>query len=199
MDAKEYFKDALKIKWIGRHTPYFTNEKIYAIHGGAIRNDRSRLIMVTRLRPSDWEVEARSRTIRGTHPSIYIADEVDYPEGNPKAAIGATKPSMSVVPPVALLQLSTAMQDGAKKYGAMNWRASGVNALVYYNACMRHLFAWFDGEEKAGDSGVHHLAHAMACLAIIMDAEASQKLTDDRPQAGCAGPMIKALTKDKAA
>ncbi len=126
-------------------------------------------------------------------------DAKEYPDGDPKSAIGATKPSMSVVPPVALLQLCTAMQDGAGKYGAMNWRGTGVNALVYYNACMRHLMAWFDGEDKAEDSGVHHLAHAMACLAIMMDAEACQKLTDDRPQAGCAGDLIEALTRAKAA
>jgi hypothetical protein len=41
--------------------------------------------------------------------------------------------------------------------------------------------AWFNGEECAQDSGVHHLAHAMACLAILLDAKTCGKLNDDRP------------------
>jgi hypothetical protein len=43
------------------------------------------------------------------------------------------------------------------------------------------LFAWFDGEEVASDSGVHHLGHAMACLAILLDAQETGNLVDDRP------------------
>jgi hypothetical protein len=46
---------------------------------------------------------------------------------------------------------------------------------------MRHIEAWFNGEQQAQDSHVHHLAHAMACMAILLDAEACGMLNDDRP------------------
>jgi hypothetical protein len=55
---------------------------------------------------------------------------------------------------------------------------------VYVDAALRHLNAWFDGEQEASDSGVHHLGHARACMAILLDAEATGNLIDDRPAEG---------------
>lgn len=101
---------------------------------------------------------------------------------NPKDAIGMTKASLRAVPPVALLHLGQAMMDGVRKYGLMNWRQHPVLVSIYYEAALRHLFAWWDGEDYAVDSGVHHLAHVMACCAIILDATASDTATDDRPE-----------------
>lgn len=111
-------------------------------------------------------------------------------DGNPKTVFGLRKPSMSVVPPVALMHLMLAMGDGAKKYGKLNWRLNAVTASVYYDAAMRHLMAWYDGEDTAPDSGIHHLGHAMACLAILVDAEAVAKLNDDRPGGGHFGRLL---------
>jgi hypothetical protein len=42
---------------------------------------------------------------------------------------------------------------------------------------------------------VHHLAHARACLGIIIDAESIGALVDDRPTRGAAGDLIKRYTK----
>jgi hypothetical protein len=86
------------------------------------------------------------------------------------------------------------MSDGKAKYGPMNWREKRVTSSVYYNAAMRHLMAWWDGEDLAPDSGVHHLAHAMACLAIVLDAESVGKLNDDRPTPGNFGATVETLT-----
>lgn len=122
-----------------------------------------------------------------------------YPEGNPKDAIGRTKPPLHVLPPVALFHMAQAMTDGEQKYGLMNWRKFPVNASVYYDAAQRHLMAWFDGENRAADSGVHHLAHAMACLSIILDAESIGKLNDDRPIPGNLPAFLTANTKKDAA
>ena len=104
-----------------------------------------------------------------------------YPDDNPKTAIGVTKPSFDAVPPVAFIELGAGMADGKRKYGHMNWREKTVSSTVYYNAMLRHIFSWFDGEDRASDSGVHHLGHVMACCAILLDASASGKLNDDRP------------------
>lgn len=104
--------------------------------------------------------------------------------GNPKDAQGRKKVPLHLIPAVAQVHLARAFNDGVQKYGQANWRKSGVNASVYVSAAQRHLALWYDGgEELADDSKVHHLGHAMACLAIILDAQQCGKLNDDRPDA----------------
>ena len=100
---------------------------------------------------------------------------------NPKDLFGEKKVSLSKFPPVALAHGAHAMMDGARKYGAYNWRDKPVVAHIYVDAAMRHLTDWFEGEEEAPDSGVHHLGHAIACCAILLDAQEVGNLIDDRP------------------
>lgn len=100
---------------------------------------------------------------------------------NPKDLVGSTKVSMSKFPVVAIAHGAHAMMDGADKYGAYNWRAKQVQADIYVDAALRHLSAWFEGEEVAKDSGVHHLGHAIACCAILLDAQETGNLIDNRP------------------
>jgi hypothetical protein len=45
----------------------------------------------------------------------------------------------------------------------------------------RHIFDWFEGQERASDSKVHHLGHVIACATILLDAQANGNLIDDRP------------------
>lgn len=105
-----------------------------------------------------------------------------YPDDNPKSLQGAKKYSLRYAPTTASIAMNQAFEDGARKYGAANWREKGVATSVYIDAALRHIAQYFDGgEQKATDSGVHNLGHAMACLAIIIDAEACGKLKDDRP------------------
>jgi hypothetical protein len=102
-------------------------------------------------------------------------------EPNPKDLIGETKPpNLSVIPSTGLVHLGLTMKDGADKYGAFNWREHPVRSGIYVDAAIRHIMAWQDGEEKAGDSGRHHLGHAMACMAILLDAQESGNLIDER-------------------
>lgn len=125
---------------------------------------------------------------------LYI-HQPGYPDNNPKTAVGINKPSLGPIPPAALIHLGHAMQDGAKKYGRMNWREHSVANSVYYDAIMRHLMAWWDGEDRAEDSGCHHLAHVMACCAIILDSIEQNNLIEDRPHKGSAPSLIKAMSK----
>lgn len=113
-----------------------------------------------------------------------------YPDENPKTAIGAKKPPLAFIPPAALLVMGGAMADGARKYGHANWRNNPVSATVYYDAAMRHLLSWMDGEDFAEDSGVHHLGHVMACCAILIDAMSVGTLNDNRPTTGAASRLI---------
>jgi hypothetical protein len=113
---------------------------------------------------------------------------------NPKDLIGSTKVDLDLIPGPAEVACALAMTDGALKYDPYNWRASGkpVQARTYTSAARRHLKKWFDGEEYDQDSGVHHLGHAMACCAILIDAQACGQLADNRPPKGTTATALKA-------
>lgn len=112
---------------------------------------------------------------------------------NPKRAFGVRKPSAQFIPPVALIEESVVMALGAAKYGAFNWQQDPVDASTYYSAAIRHLLQWFSGEDRDQESGASHLAHVRACMAILLDAQASGKLVDDRPQCASASAAIDLL------
>lgn len=114
---------------------------------------------------------------------------------NPKDLMGSAKPPLSLVPPAAIIHAAMAMKDGEKKYGAFNWRKKQVQALIYLDAAKRHLDSFLDGEDYAKDSGVHHLGHAIACCAILLDAMETGNLIDNRPTPGKAAEIIARLTK----
>jgi len=117
-----------------------------------------------------------------TSDAIAAADSGRSPVNsiNPKDAYGDKKPDLSLIPPPALLAEAKVMQLGANKYGAYNWREKTVRARVYTAAAMRHILAWQDGVDIDEESGESHLAHARACLGILIDAFARNKIDDDR-------------------
>jgi hypothetical protein len=113
-----------------------------------------------------------------------IAAEIktQVPESNnPKDRIGRAKVSITSIPGVAMLHEARAMMNGRMRYGPFNWREHTVGATVYVDAAYRHLMCWYEREEEADDSHVHHLGHARACLGILLDAQAHSNLIDDRP------------------
>lgn len=112
---------------------------------------------------------------------------------NPKDLIGSKKLDMTSLPAVAIAHGNHAMMDGAGKYGPYNWRDNPVQAKVYVDAAIRHLLAWFEGEEEAKDSGVHHLGHVIGCMAILLDAQATGNLVDNRPNKGKFNGVLAAL------
>lgn len=99
---------------------------------------------------------------------------------NPKDAIGRGKIPLHLWPTTATVFGALALLNGMCKYGRSNWRIAGVSATIYYDAARRHLDAWFEGEEVDPDDGVPHLGAALACIAIIIDAQSAGKLNDDR-------------------
>lgn len=113
---------------------------------------------------------------------------------NPKDIIGRTKPAIALVPPSALIFLSKAMECGAARYGPYNWRLKKVESMSYLNAGLRHKLEFLDGEDIDPESHVHHLAHDMACSAILIDAICTGNLKDNRPTPGAAGRLIRELT-----
>lgn len=102
---------------------------------------------------------------------------------NPKDAIGIRKACLSTVSGPFLLALGTAMAEGALKYGRHNYRAAGVRVSVYYDALMRHMTAYWEGEDIDPESGLPHMIKAAACLAVLFDSYHYGNLNDDRPPA----------------
>lgn len=102
---------------------------------------------------------------------------------NPKDAIASSKLPLHLVPSTLEAYAALALAEGAIKYGSYNWRAMGVRASVYHSALRRHVAKWWNGEWADPKTGVPHLANALACIGIILDAQTCGKLTDDRPPA----------------
>lgn len=119
-----------------------------------------------------------------------LSSTTAYPDDNPKTAFGVAKVPLHLVPPIAIANIALAFDNGAKKYGPFNWREKTISSTVYYAAASRHLMAWFDGEDLAPDSGVHHLAHVMACCAMVLDSQSTGKLNDNRPPKGAFPKML---------
>jgi len=115
--------------------------------------------------------------------------EVQKKDTNPKDAVGVLKwRQLACLPIAAVCYVGAVMFEGATKYGRGNWRKSGIRASVYFDAALGHLFQWWLGEDEDPDSGAPHLAHAAACLLIVLDATIQAKapgkqdlFNDDRP------------------
>lgn len=100
---------------------------------------------------------------------------------NPKDVVGSKKAPLSTVSAPVMAEVGVAMMEGALKYGRHNYRGVGVRASVYYDATIRHLFSWWEGEDTDPDSGMSHVTKAIASLTVLRDAMINDKLEDDRP------------------
>lgn len=100
---------------------------------------------------------------------------------NPKDILGDSRIPLWLLSSVAKIQWALAQFAGMLKYGAWNWRVAGVRASVYISAMERHIEGYKSGEEDDPVDGTHHLGNIMACAALLLDAKAAGKLTDDRP------------------
>ena len=71
------------------------------------------------------------------------------------------------------------MAHGLQKYGRDNWR-KGMDFSRLMDAALRHIYAFADGEDKDGETGLSHLAHARCCLAFLLEYEGKSLGKDDR-------------------
>ena len=106
---------------------------------------------------------------------------VDYKDTNPKDAVGIAKVPMSVLPTQVILELGLGMFEGDRKYGRSNYRVAGVRGSVYYDATMRHLMGWWEGQDIDPDSGLNHITKAITSLLVLRDAMMNGLWNDDRP------------------
>lgn len=114
---------------------------------------------------------------------------------NPKDALGIRKVPLHCVPCGPLFELGLAMMEGGRKYGTHNYRAIGVRASTYYDAAMRHLMSYWEGEDIDPDSGIHHVIKAIACLTVLRDSMIKGNCEDDRPIKNLNGVDMSKLNK----
>lgn len=90
---------------------------------------------------------------------------------------------MSPVSVPVMMEVGLAMLEGALKYGRHNYRVSGVRASVYYDALMRHIGAWWEGEDMdPGTKGrIHHITKCISTLTVLRDSMIKGNWVDDRP------------------
>jgi len=91
------------------------------------------------------------------------------------------KSRVDLIPPEFLEALGVVLAYGARKYSPRNWE-QGAEWSRYYAALLRHLFAWWRGEDKDPETGYSHLWHATACLAFLTAYESRSIGKDDRPK-----------------
>lgn len=118
-------------------------------------------------------------------------------KSNPKDAAGRAKVPLHLWPSSATAYGAIGLLEGELKYGRNNFRGTQVAASVYVSAAKRHIDAWFEKQETAADTGSLHLGNALACLAILVDAEVNGTLLDDRnfvPLPGAHDALMTKLT-----
>ena len=91
------------------------------------------------------------------------------------------KVRMDLLPPEFLIGTSEVLTFGANKYSDRNWEA-GISYGRVFGALMRHMWAWWGGQNKDEETKLSHLKHAACCIAFLITYE-ERKMTkfDDRP------------------
>lgn len=89
------------------------------------------------------------------------------------------KPSIALLPPEAIIEVAKVFTFGAAKYDEHNWR-KGFKYVRVASAILRHIFAWLGGEDLDKESGISHLAHAVAGLMFLISFQKTNSGVDDR-------------------
>ena len=88
--------------------------------------------------------------------------------------------------PDVLVEIAEVLSFGAKKYEAYNW-AQGLSYRRVFAALLRHLWAFWRGQNLDDETGRHHLAHAGCCLMFLLHYEMNREkfsVYDDRHDYG---------------
>lgn len=91
------------------------------------------------------------------------------------------KPRYGLLPPLALQEMARVLTYGAEKYEAGNWMHVPDSLDRYFDALQRHAWAWKMGEALDPESGMHHLAHALANAAFLYEHDVKYSKEDNDP------------------
>lgn len=82
--------------------------------------------------------------------------------------LDAGKLRWSLLPFIALIEVLKVLEFGAKKYSVDNWKRVENTRQRYFDAAMRHMTSWWEGEKNDPETKLNHLAHAMCCLLFLL-------------------------------
>jgi hypothetical protein len=80
----------------------------------------------------------------------------------------AGKLPLELLPTRPLEAVAAVLAFGAQKYRPNGWRA-GIAYSRVYAAVLRHLWAWWRGEDSDSETGLPHLAHAACEIFFLLD------------------------------
>jgi len=101
----------------------------------------------------------------------------ELPKGGAKHDEG--KVDLTLIPLIALESEARALMFGEKKYGRYNY-TQGFEVSRLTSAALRHIYAYIGGQDVDSESGLHHLGHARANLAMLLHCEQLGTLRDNR-------------------
>lgn len=89
------------------------------------------------------------------------------------------KPDLSILPIEALEAMAAAFTYGAKKYQRNNFK-KGIEVNRTLAAALRHIYAKLNKQDFDIESGVDHLGHALAAIAMAIYTLKHKPELDDR-------------------
>ncbi len=100
-------------------------------------------------------------------------------EPDKAAHFSEDKSGVDQIPVDVLMEWGQVYTFGASKYGRNNWKL-GTDYHEFYASALRHLFAFWGGEDIDPESGLSHLVHALWNIAAIRHYQNKGLGTDDR-------------------
>lgn len=89
------------------------------------------------------------------------------------------KPRVDLIPPEVIFAMGAMFRHGAEKYEDRNWE-KGMRWSRVFGSTMRHLWAWWAGEDIDPESKQPHLYSAACCVAMLIAYRERKVGTDDR-------------------
>ena len=115
------------------------------------------------LKPDKFETSCEAELLTQGQCLKYDKDKLDW----------------SMIPFPTLQEVVKVFHYGANKYAKDNWK-SGTSHSRAFASMLRHLLAWYDGEDIDPESGLYHLAHLGAQTLMLADNIKRGTAIDDR-------------------
>jgi len=89
------------------------------------------------------------------------------------------KTEIHQVPTSLVSAVAKVLKYGEQKYAKGNWRR-GMKWSTPYDCMQRHMLKWLNGDVADEESGLSHLYHAAANIAMLIEYEETCPELDDR-------------------
>jgi hypothetical protein len=110
-----------------------------------------------------------------------MSDEVRIVDPDTGGAKGRKMVRLHAIPWEILAELGRVFAFGEDKYDDYNFR-KGYAWSLSFDALQRHLWAFWNREDRDEESGLHHLAHATWHALVLGFFALTGRGKDDRPE-----------------